>query len=225
MHYTTESRIASRIANWVSPPFILAMFILCLFYLISCGNDPKKNDEPLEAFENIKPGTETPKGIAPIKLSDTTGKDMLGIDSVKITIAFQLAANELSMAYVNKDANTYAKYTPESIIKRKGGKLSYVQSLNNYFQSGDMPYFKILSGPIQRTLPKLDDQGYGNGWYCLMPVKMYRKSQSGEVLQDLKWMGGQTLDEGKNIYFIDITNMTPEKINQIMPDLRVVLVK
>jgi len=51
------------------------------------------------------------------------------------------------------------------------------------------------------------------------------RTEAGKTLQDVKWMGGQTLDEGKTIYFIDITNLPPEKIAQIMPDLQVVLVK
>jgi hypothetical protein len=49
------------------------------------------------------------------------------------------------------------------------------------------------------------------------------RTEAGKTLQDIKWMGGQSLDEGKTIYFIDITNMPPEKIMQIMPDLRIVL--
>jgi hypothetical protein len=44
-------------------------------------------------------------------------------------------------------------------------------------------------------------------------------------MEDIKWMGGQTLDEGKTVYFIDITNVPPENIMQIMPDLKVVLIK
>ena len=53
---------------------------------------------------------------------------------------------------------------------------------------------------------------------------MFRR-EAGKVMEDIKWMGGQTLDEGKTVYFIDITNVPPENIMQIMPDLKVVLVK
>ena len=36
---------------------------------------------------------------------------------------------------------------------------------------------------------------------------------------DVQHMAGQSLDEGKHIYFIDITGMPWEKIEQVMPDI------
>ena len=75
-----------------------------------------------------------------------------------------------------------------------------------------------------KRTPNEYDQGYLQGWYCLLPVRMFR-TEAGKTMQDIKWMGGQSLDEGKTIHFIDITNLPPEKIAQIMPDLQVVLVK
>jgi hypothetical protein len=184
------------------------------------------NSIPADPYENASPGEETSAGIAPPKYTDTSNlKDPLAKDSLRMHIAFQLAANELSTAYINKDANLYAKYTLPAIIKANGGMESYLRKLDLVFKDPGTPaYQKVLSGPLQRTKARLDDQGYLQGWYCLLPVRMFRM-ESGKTVQDIKWMGGKTLDEGKTIYFIDITNMPPEKVAQIMPDLQVVLVK
>ncbi len=199
--------------------------------MFGCGqesNDSKtdsanSNSDP---YVNAAPGSETPAGIAPLKYTDTLKfSDPLAKDSVKLSIAFQRAANELGTAYLNKDVNGYAKFCLPAIEKMAGGPAGYRAKLQAIFQDKKVSqYFKILSGPIQRTKASLDDQGYLQGWYCLMPVKMFRR-EAGRVLEDIKWMGGQTLDEGKSVYFIDITNVPPENIMQIMPDLKVVLVK
>lgn len=201
------------------------------FALLGCNQ--KESEQPhttdsmvTDPYKNASPGTETVAGIAPPNIEDTASlNDPMAKDSLKMHVAFQLAANELSGAYLNKDAATYAKYTLPSIIKANGGDVAYRQKLAMVFQDPHTPsYFKVLSGPLQRTKAKLDDQGYLQGWYCLLPVRMFR-TEAGKTMQDIKWMGGQSLDEGKTIHFIDITNLPPEKIAQIMPDLQVVLVK
>jgi hypothetical protein len=211
---------------------VVAMFATSLFAMMGCTSNEEAqtqgNTQAIESnpYENAKPGQETSAGIAPPVLADTASiKDPMGKDSLKMHVAFQLAANELSGAYINKDAATYTKYPLPSIIKANGGEAAYQQKLDMVFKDPATPsYFKVLSGPLQRTKAKLDDQGYLQGWYCLLPVRMFR-TEAGKTLQDVKWMGGQSLDEGKTIHFIDITNLPPEKIAQIMPDLQVVLVK
>ena len=223
---------ASRVTNtiWKAPVLGLSALLLA-FTMGGCNSNKDTETHPTDAvatdpYEKARPGEETSAGIAPPKLADTLGvTDPMAKDSIKVHIAFQLAANELSNAYINKDAKTYAKYTLPAIVKANGGMEAYENKLGMVFSDPETPaYFKLLSGPLQRTKAKLDDQGYLQGWYCLLPVRMFR-TEAGKTLQDVKWMGGQTLDEGKTIYFIDITNLPPEKIAQIMPDLQVVLVK
>lgn len=209
----------------------LATLLICST-LICCNPNSTKDSDSLPtsqstaAYEKAKAGSETSVGIAPPKFSDTINiTDPLAKDSIKMQIAFQLAANELSAAYINKNAKTYARFTLPTIVTASGGASAYLQKLQGVFNNPNTPvYSKILSGPIQKTKPRLDDQGYLQGWYCLMPVRMFRKEAT-KTIQDIKWMGGQSLDEGKTIYFIDITNMPPEKIMQIMPDLRVALIQ
>jgi len=224
----TASRI-TKIA-WRSI-FPIGMALAMAVALGGCNTNKEAETSPTESvaadpYEKARAGEETSAGIAPPKFTDTSSvSDPMAKDSIKVHIAFQLAANELSSAYINKDAKTYAKYTLPAIVKANGGIESYENKLGMVFNDPGTPsYFKLLSGPLQRTKAKLDDQGYLQGWYCLLPVRMFR-TEAGKTLQDVKWMGGQTLDEGKTIYFIDITNLPPQKIAQIMPDLQVVLVK
>jgi hypothetical protein len=212
-------------------PFQLVICALLCIGLFSCGQESKDSTTDTtqatkDPYANAAPGSETPVGIAPPNLEDTSKiSDPLAKDSLKLTVAFQKAANELGAAYLRKDVNGYAKFCLPAIEKMAGGPAAYRSKLQTIFQDKNATqYFKILSGPIQRTKASLDDQGYLQGWYCLMPVKMFRR-ESGKVLEDIKWMGGQSLDEGKTIYFIDITNVPPENIMQIMPDLKVVLMK
>ncbi|PHX92003.1 MAG: hypothetical protein CK532_05380 [Flavobacteriales bacterium] len=213
--------IKNRASELRSTVFLMG---LC-FCIISCSNNTSENKAPEIDLANLGlPGTETPDGIAPIHYTDTVGKDLYGKDSVKMSVLFQLAANDLGKSYLNKNAETYSKYTLPAIVKANGGLPSYIQKLQLKFSSEQESIVKILSGPIHRIQPLLDEKGFGNGWYCLMPVKIFRK-ESTEIKQEMGWMGGQTLDEGKTIYFIDISNMPKEKIMQIMPDLRCVLVK
>lgn len=228
----TTCYTASRITKiaWRSI-FPIGMALAMAFALGGCNTNKEAETSPTESvaadpYEKARAGEETSAGIAPPKFTDTSSvSDPMAKDSIKVHIAFQLAANELSSAYINKDAKTYAKYTLPAIVKANGGIESYENKLGMVFNDPGTPsYFKLLSGPLQRTKAKLDDQGYLQGWYCLLPVRMFR-TEAGKTLQDVKWMGGQTLDEGKTIYFIDITNLPPQKIAQIMPDLQVVLVK
>ena len=211
----------------------LGLALLCILGLGMFGCGQESNDDHSDSansntdpYANAAAGSETPAGIAPPKYTDTLKfSDPLAKDSVKLSIAFQRAANELGAAYLNKDVNGYAKFCLPAIEKMAGGPAGYRAKLQSIFQDKKATqYFKILSGPIQRTKASLDDQGYLQGWYCLMPVKMFRR-EAGKVMEDIKWMGGQTLDEGTTVYFIDITNVPPENIMQIMPDLKVVLVK
>jgi hypothetical protein len=211
----------------------LGLALLCILGLGMFGCGQESNDDHSDSanvstdpYLNAAPGSETPAGIAPPKYTDTLKfSDPLAKDSVKLSIAFQRAANELGTAYLNKDVNGYAKFCLPAIEKMAGGPAGYRAKLQSIFADKKATqYYKILSGPIQRTKASLDDQGYLQGWYCLMPVKMFRR-EAGKVMEDIKWMGGQTLDEGKTVYFIDITNVPPENIMQIMPDLKVVLVK
>ena len=103
--------------------------------LFSCNPTSETNhsdSSTTNPYTNAAPGSETPAGIAPPKYSDTIGiTDPMAKDSIKLTIAFQMAANDLGMAYINKDPNTYAKYTLPAIEKAAGGKSAYLQKLQS----------------------------------------------------------------------------------------------
>jgi hypothetical protein len=162
--------------------------------------------------------------LAPTKVTDTAGLDEYGKDSLKLSALFQHAANDLSQAYLKKDAYTYAKYTPPVIIKTYGSADRYRAKVQEVLNSDPIVFDRIVSGPVKRIQAAVDDDGYGHGWYCLMPVRRFRNI-NGKPAMEIQWLGGQTLDMGKTIYFLDVTGKPREQILQIMPDLRFVLDK
>ena len=90
---------------------------------------------------------------------------------------------------------------------------------------GRPEYEKILAGPIQRIAPATDDNGFAAAWYCLIPVRSYRKDAQGKEIVDLSWLGGQCDIKNQKVYFLNVTGLSREKITQVMPDLTFVLDK
>jgi hypothetical protein len=156
--------------------------------------------------------------VVPVTLSDTAGMELIEIDSVKMLAAFQRAANRYSQAFLAKNAEVCAEYALPAMIKANGGIDKYKNKLNAYFARDPIVPDRVIAGPVERIGPKLDKEGYGHGWYCVMPVRRYITVEGKQML-DIQHMAGQTLDEGKHIYFIDITGMPWEKIEQVMPDI------
>ena len=156
--------------------------------------------------------------VVPVSTTDTAGLDLVQIDSLKMLSAFQRAANRYSQAFLAKNADVCAEYALPAMVKANGGLDKYKQKLQRFFTADPVVPDRVVAGPVERIGPKLDKEGYGHGWYCIMPVRRYI-TVNGKQMLDVQHMAGQTLDEGKNIYFIDITGMPWEKIKQVMPDL------
>ena len=180
------------------------MALAMAFALGGCNTNKEAETSPTESvaadpYEKARAGEETSAGIAPPKFTDTSGvSDPMAKDSIKVHIAFQLAANELSSAYINKDAKTYAKYTLPAIVKANGGIESYENKLGMIFNDPGTPsYFKLLSGPLQRTKAKLDDQGYLQG-VVLLAASENVPHRSGKNLARCKMDGRTNLGRGQN---------------------------
>lgn len=198
------------------PYVITGLLMLC-----SCSGSDSGNP----SADTLKSGDNDPMiadSIAAPSLKDTAGLDEYGKDSLKISAAFQHAANVLSRAYREKDVVTYAQFTPPAIIKMYGGADIYRSKVKAYMQQDSLVFTRVVCGPVKRIQPAIDNEGYAHGWYCLMPVRRFRNS-GGKEIMEIQWLGGQTLDLGKTIYFLDVTGKPREQIMQIMPDLRFVL--
>lgn len=156
--------------------------------------------------------------VVPVDLKDTAKLDMMGKDSLRMMQAFQLAANRYSQAFLAKNTAICAEYALPAMIKAYKGEENYKNRLQQFFQTDPIQPERIVAGPIDRIGVKLDKEGYGYGWYCIMPVRRYL-TQNGKKVVDIQYMAGQTLDEGKKIYFIDITGMPLGKIQMLMPDI------
>lgn len=178
----------------------------------------KRREESHNAEDKKLENTIVGDTVVPVSLADTAGMELIEIDSVKMLAAFQRAANRYSQAFLDKNAEVCAEYALPSMIKANGGIETYKNRLNAYFARDPMVPDRVIAGPVERIGPKLDLEGYGHGWYCIMPVRRYFTINGKQTL-DIQHMAGQSLDEGNHIYFIDITGMPWEKIEQVMPDI------
>ncbi len=157
-------------------------------------------------------------------LKDTANIDETGKDSLKFTRLFQLAANRLCRAEKDKDYEELASFTPASIIKFYKSRTAYIERMK-INDEGRPVYEKILAGPIQKIAPATDDKGFAAAWYCLIPVRSYRKDGQGNEVVDMSWLGGQCDIKNKTVYFLNVTGLSREQIVQVMPDLTFVLDK
>ncbi len=157
-------------------------------------------------------------------LKDTTGRDETGKDSIKFARLFQLAANRLCRAEQEKNYIELASFTPDAIIRFYKSRQAYIKRMK--MNDEDRPqYDKILAGPIQKIAPATDDQGFASAWYCLIPVRSYRKNVQGDDMVDVSWIGGQCDIQNQKVYFLNVTGLSREQIVQVMPDLTYVLDK
>lgn len=157
-------------------------------------------------------------------LKDTAGKDETGKDSLKFARVFQLAANRLCRAEKDKDYEGLARFTPPSILKFYKNKSAYIERMKMSDENRPQ-YAKILAGPIRSIAPAADDQGFAAAWYCLLPVRSYRRDAQGNEVVDMSWIGGQCDIKDQNVYFLNVTGLSREQITQVMPDLTFVLDK
>ena len=215
-----------------------ATFLCCILIAFSCqsgkdGNnlggetDTDKVDSvatKLPFIQNDPLALKTLDSIPVPMLKDTINKDETGKDSLKFARLFQLAANRLCRAEQAKDYSELASFTPNTIIQFYKSKQAYIERMK-MSDDGRPEYEKILAGPIQRIAPATDDNGFAASWYCLIPVRSYRKDAQGKEIVDLSWLGGQCDIKNQKVYFLNVTGLSREKITQVMPDLTFVLDK
>lgn len=195
--------------------FAIVVAIALLWGLWEWSNHRKESQL---AEQRILENTIVGDTVVPVSLADTVGLELIEIDSIKMLSAFQRAANRYSQAFLAKNAEVCAEYALPAMIQANGGIEKYKNKLNAYFARDPIVPDRVIAGPVERIGPKLDKEGYGHGWYCIMPVRRYITVEGKQML-DVQHMAGQSLDEGKHIYFIDITGMPWEKIEQVMPDI------
>jgi hypothetical protein len=214
-------------------------FALCTILLFSCqsGNQDStttdttthnalqgKDGALLPEIQNNPVALKKLDSIPVPALKDTTGRDETGKDSIKFARLFQLAANRLCRAEQEKNYIELASFTPDAIIRFYKSRQAYIKRMK--MNDEDRPqYDKILAGPIQKIAPATDDQGFASAWYCLIPVRSYRKNVQGDDMVDVSWIGGQCDIQNQKVYFLNVTGLSREQIVQVMPDLTYVLDK
>ncbi|MFM7765263.1 MAG: hypothetical protein ACKO6I_06335 [Sphingomonadales bacterium] len=213
------------------------IFLLFITFFAACQSGKKEKTEDgvnqqkadslaliLPLIQNDPVALKTLDSIPVPSLKDTANKDETGKDSLRFSRTFQLAANRMCKAEKDKDYFELSAFTPQSIIQFYKSREAYIERMK-MSDEGRPAYEKILAGPIQRIAPATDDNGFAAAWYCLMPVRSYRKDAQGGDVVDVSWLGGQCDIKNQTVYFVNVTGLSREKILQVMPDLTFVLDK
>ena len=187
--------------------------------LAACQGNLKEN----EADAPIDNRDKDTFAVVQINPNDTAKMESFSVDSLKMCVAFQIAANEFTTGYKMKNVPIYAKYLHPSIVKMNGGLESFKSKIKTYIAQDTIQFSKMITGPVKRVEAAIDPKGKVTGWYCLMPVRRWPLYTRKEI--KVQWLAGQSLDHGRNIYFIDITGVPKEKIYQIMPDYHFLMEK
>lgn len=210
---------------------------LCIALLAACQSGKKEKSEVeanqqkadslaliLPLIQNDPVALKSLDSIPLPLLKDTVNKDENGKDSLKFARTFQLAANRMCKAEKDKDYTEISTFTPPAIIKFYKSREAYIERMKMSDEERPV-YEKILAGPVQRIAPATDDNGFAAAWYCLMPVRSYRKDAQGGDVVDVSWLGGQCDIKTQTVYFVNVTGLSRDKIMQVMPDLAFVLDK
>lgn len=162
----------------------------------------------------------TPSKDSLIVEGDLTANEL---DSFRIRRAFQTSAKNFNDAFRQGNFDEFLNYLHPSIVAANGGRTAFKGRLQEIYNANDTAmYRQTLIGPVSQMIGVRDPKGNLTGWYCTMPVRRWLKGAPDQEFQ-LQWLGGQTVNGGKNCYFIDITQIEKEKIYQIMPDFRFLL--
>lgn len=195
----------------------LVLSILLLFFGGCTSNSNETNNSDSTAVEK------TDENSVPVeRFKDQAYYDSFTRDSLKMREKIQVAANAFTQSFMRNDYKSYASFLHPAIIQMNGGMENMIQKLSTIMPMDTTKFTRILTGPIQNIHPALADAGSVTGWYALMPVRRWLPNTDKSKFQ-LQWLAVQALDNGKRIYFIDITQAPLEKVYQLMPDLRVVL--
>lgn len=212
------------------------MLMMVLVLVAACQSTKDKDEEKIS--ESAKTPQEILSGlnlndhndvykldsIPIVRKLDTAGADEEVKDSMIFSIRFQEEANKLSRAERNKDYKTLVSYVPPELIKFYGSKETLIERIKKIDMEKKVPvYEKVISGPVKKIAASKDDKGYASFWYCLMPVRSFYKDANGKSNVDIRWLGGEIDVDGRQVYFLDITDKSREKIMQVMPGLTEVL--
>lgn len=185
-------------------------------FLSGCSSDSKSGPDADSASSTT---TSSSKDTVIVE-GDLTANEL---DSFRIRRSFQTSAKNFNDAFQKGKFDDFLNYLHPAIIAANGGRMSFKSRLQEIYKADDTAlYRQTLIGPVSQMIGVRDPKGNLTGWYCTMPVRRWLKGAPDEEFQ-LQWLGGQTLNQGKNCYFVDITQIEKEKIYQIMPDFRYLL--
>lgn len=122
-------------------------------------------------------------------------------------------AQQMIEAMTSSDAKTVAKWMPPVLKQAMGGEASLVQFLESQYQDArtmGMEYeTKFLGAP---TTPRM----VGNILFLFIPYMVTAHSHTTRITHIAYYLG-LSYDSGKEWYFVDGIQLTPESIKYLLP--------
>jgi len=191
--------------------------LMILLFVGACGSDSSDEVDQSVSLENEAVG----KSNADPLINDSTSNSETGIPTKKeMEIIFEESATEFANSFREGDFKTFISYMHPTLVRAQGGNMEFEEKLKKMENPDEHKAFRKWEvGPVRAIKEVKDKSGKHSGWYCVIPVTRWLKNAPDSVAQQ-QWLAGQSLNQGRNCYFMDITGTEEQQAYQIMPDLR-----
>lgn len=190
---------------------------MILLFIGACGNDSSEQDDQSLPMKNE---AVVESNSDPL-IND--GKSNLGTEiptEKEMEIIFEESATEFAKSFREGDFKTFISYMHPMLVRAQGGSMEFEEKLKKMENPDELKAFRKWEvGPVRAIKEVRDKSGKHSGWYCIIPVTRWLKNASDSMAQQ-QWLAGQSLNQGRNCYFMDITGTEEQQAYQIMPNLR-----
>jgi hypothetical protein len=193
-----------------------ATFMILLF-IAACGSDSSEEVDQSAHLKNEAVGKSNSNPLS------NDGKSDQGIEiptEKEMENIFEESATKFAKSFREGDFKTFISYMHPTLVRAQGGSMEFEEKLKTMQNPEEVnAYRKWEVGPVRAIKEVKDKSGKHSGWYCVIPVTRWLKNAPDSVAQQ-QWLAGQSLNQGRNCYFMDITGTEEQQAYQIMPDLR-----
>ena len=191
--------------------------LMILFFIGACGNDSSDEIDSSLSMKYEATGKSNSESLI------NGGKPTLGDEihtKKEMEIIFEESATEFANSFREGDFKTFISYMHPTLVRAQGGNMEFEEKLEKMENPDELMAFrKWKVGPVRAIKEVKDKSGKHSGWYCIIPVTRWLKNAPDSVAQQ-QWLAGQSVNQGRNCYFMDITGTEEQQAYQIMPDLR-----
>ena len=191
--------------------------LMILFFIGACGND--SSDEIDSSLSMKYEATGKSNSDSLINGGKPTLRNEIHTKK-EMEIIFEESATEFANSFREGDFKTFISYMHPTLVRAQGGTMEFEEKLKKMENPDELMAFrKWKVGPVRAIKEVKDKSGKHSGWYCVIPVTRWLKNAPDSVAQQ-QWLAGQSVNQGRNCYFMDITGTEEQQAYQIMPDLR-----